>query len=77
LVFFGREIIPARHGNIISALMPVSCSLLRAKTTVGNWQVRDVFVLPRGFRQALTQKDLRLLRHPWEQGPALYTNLSS
>jgi hypothetical protein len=28
------------YAIIISALMPVSCSLLRSKMTVGNWEVR-------------------------------------
>jgi hypothetical protein len=34
-----EKLFPAGYANIISALMPVSRSLLRVKTTVGNWQV--------------------------------------
>src|ERR1700687_5536336 len=44
--------------NIISALMPVSCSLLRAKTTVGNWGLRAMVFQRRNYRQTLRQKDL-------------------
>jgi hypothetical protein len=35
-----EKLFPELYANIISALMPVSCSLLRAKMTVGNWPAR-------------------------------------